>query len=100
MSNEPGCQCGQSHGACTTEFQYAVKLVCGVVVAPPPGSAPTPVAPGRYWTAINIHNPDKCHEARFRWKVAVAEPGKAGTVSKYRTLILGPDMALEIDCPQ
>src|SRR6185436_2967975 len=73
---------------------------CGVVVASPPGSAPTPVARGRYWTAINIHNPDKCHEARFRWKVAVAEPGKAGTVSKYRTLILGPDMALEIDCPQ
>lgn len=99
MSNEPGCQCGQSHGACTTEFQYAVKLVCGVVVAPA-GGAPTPVAPGRYWTAINIHNPDKCHEARFRWKVAVAEPGKAGPVSKYRTLILGPDMALEIDCPQ
>lgn len=100
MSNERGCQCGQSHGACTTEFQYAVKLVCGVVVAPT-GGAPTPVAPGRYWTAINIHNPDKCKEAHFRWKVAVAAPGKAGPVSAYqRTLILGPDMALEIDCPQ
>lgn len=101
MSNERGCQCGQAQGACTTEFQYAVKLVCGVVVPPPPGGAPTPVAPGRYWTAINIHNPDKCHDAHFRWKVAVAAPGKAGPVTAYqRTLILGPDMALEIDCPQ
>jgi hypothetical protein len=101
MSNERGCQCGETHGACTTEFQYAVKLVCGVVVPPPAGGAPTPVAPGRYWTAINIHNPDKCHEAHFRWKVAVAAPGKPGPVTAYqRPLILGPDMALEIDCPQ
>lgn len=97
--SERGCQCGQTHGACTTEFQYAVKLVCGVVA--PTGGTPTPVAPGRYWTAINIHNPDKCKEAHFRWKVAVAAPGKAGPVSAYqRTLTLRPDEALEIDCPQ
>jgi hypothetical protein len=99
MSNESSCHCGQAHGACTTEFQYAVKVVCGEVFASQ-DNVPTPVAPGRYWTAINIHNPNKCQTARFRWKVAVAgvEPG---IVSMYqRTPPLEPDRALEIDCPQ
>lgn len=100
MLSEGKCQCGQVHGACTTEFQYAVKVVCGRVTVTP-ASASTPVAPGQYWTAINIHNPDKCREAHLRWKVAVASPGRPGPVSAYsRTLVLGPDMALEIDCPQ
>jgi hypothetical protein len=97
-----GCQCGgQAHGACVTEFQYAVKLVCGEVVAATPGAAPTVVAPGRYWTAINIHNPDKCKDANFRWKVAVAYPGEQGQITPFRrTRPLGPDGAIEIDCPQ
>lgn len=100
MSNERTCQCGQAHGACTTAFQYAVKIVCGVVVATPGGASPV-VAPGQYWTATNIHNPDKCKAANIRWKVAVAEPGKAGIVTAYQTLRpLQPDMAIEIDCPQ
>ncbi len=100
MSNERSYQCGQVHGACTTEFQYAVKLVCGVVAATPAG-APTPVAPGRYWTATNIHNPDKCKDAHFHWKVAVALPGAQGPVSVYqRPQKLSPDAALEIDCAQ
>jgi hypothetical protein len=106
MSNECGCQCGQARGACATEFQYAVKLVCGEVVAP--GGVPTAVAPGHYWTAINIHNPDKCKDAHFRWKVAVAPaavmvppgPPEQGPVSPFqRPLTLHPDAALEIDCP-
>lgn len=102
MSNERSCQCGQSatHGACTTEFQYAVKLLCGEVV-PPQEGATTPVAPGRYYTNANIHNPDKCRDAHFRWKVAVANPDKPGPVSAYQELeVLHPDEALEIDCPQ
>lgn len=99
MSNEPGCQCGQSHGACETEFQYAVKVVCGEIVAQP--GVFTPVAPGNYWTAINIHNPAKCAAAHFRWKVAVANPGQPGPISAYqRTTTLDPDRAMEIDCPQ
>jgi hypothetical protein len=99
MSNQ-GCQCGQAHGACTTEFQYAVKIVCGIASSSAGGAQP-PVAPGAYRTAINIHNPDKCKNANFRWKVAVALPNQAGTVSSFqrpRTLL--PDAAMEIDCPQ
>jgi hypothetical protein len=94
------CQCGQAHGACATEFQYAVKLVCGVINATP--AAATPLAPGRYYTAINIHSPEKCDDINFRWKVAVANPlGTPPVVPVYqRPRVLGPDMAIEIDCQQ
>lgn len=59
-----------------------MKFVCGEIVASP-DNVPTPVAPGRYWTAINIHNPSKCKQANFRWKVAVANPGEPGPVTAY-----------------
>jgi hypothetical protein len=99
MSKESGCQCGQAHGACTTEFQYAVKIVCGEVVAQ--NGVATPVAPGRYWTAINIHNPAICQDAHFRWKVAIANPVEPGPISAFqRPITLQPDRAVEIDCPQ
>lgn len=99
MSKEQTCQCGQSHGACATEFQYAVKIVCGTMTLGQPPVV-TPVAPGRYWTAINIHNPTKCEEAHFRWKVVVNKPigGDPGVISEYqRTQTLGPDSGIEID---
>lgn len=100
MSNGRECQCGQVHRACDTEFQYAAKVVCGRVAAGPAGAA-TPVAPGQYWTAVNIHNPSKCQGARLRWKVAVGGQGVPGFISTYRNLReLGPDAALELDCRQ
>jgi hypothetical protein len=100
MSNEQGCQCGQAHGACTTEFQYAVKLVCGQVKASTEGQSFPPVAPGQYWTAINIHNPDKCKNAQLRVKVAFASQDLSGPVSQYyEPIVLTPDAAFEIDCP-
>lgn len=94
------CQCGQAPGACTTEFEYAAKLVCGNVAVSPAG-VPTPVAPGRYYTAINIHNPDKCRDAHFRWKVVVARPinqDAAPTPVFQRPRTLRPDEGVEIDC--
>lgn len=73
-------------------IQYAAKVVCGK-------STGDIVAPGVYFTAINVHNPSRI-TIRLRWKVAVAEPGaKAGPVSKFFDARLGPDEALEIDCP-
>jgi hypothetical protein len=99
MCDEKGCQCGQAHGACATEFQYAVKVVCGEAVAQ--NGVTTPVAPGRYWTAINVHNPDICKDAHLRWKVAIANPLKAGPISAFqRPITLHADEAVEIDCPQ
>ena len=54
-------------------YQYAVKCICG--------------RPGRE----GVH---------FRKKIAVALPSeKAGPVSRFFEARLGPDEALEIDCP-
>jgi hypothetical protein len=94
------CQCGEAHSPCPTEYQYAVKLVCGVVSIGPTGAAP--LAPGRYYTAINIHNPQKCDDAHFRWKVVVANPlNMQPAVPDYqRPRMLAPDYAVEIDCQQ
>jgi hypothetical protein len=102
MSNAQGCQCGQAHSACTMEFQYAVKLVGGQAnVATSPFPPFPPAAVGKYWTAINIHNPDKCKKAAFRVKIAVAGALKAGPVSvdNQGPYYLGPDEAFEIDSP-
>lgn len=101
MSNERDCQCGQAHRACTNEFQYAVKVVCGRMAVNQSAPVATPVAPGQYWTAVNIHNPSKCEGARFRWKVAVGRPGEPGPISAYQTpRVLEPDRAYEIDTRQ
>ena len=73
-------------------FQYAVKFVCGAS----PGQV---VAPGVYYTAINVHNPGE-KPVPFRKKFAIALPSeRAGRVTAYFEAKLGPDQALEIDCP-
>ncbi len=72
-------------------FQYAVKFVCGK-------SEGKIVAPGKYLTAINVHNPTE-KKIGFRKKFAIALPHeKPGPVSKFFKARLGPDQALEIDC--
>jgi len=99
MSSLQGCGCGKPRpSSCDTEFQYAVKIVCGI--ATDAGAAPSPVTPGRYFTAVNIHNPSKCDTVTFLWKVAIAGIEKAGPVSRFNRAQLGPDQALELDCPQ
>ncbi len=72
-------------------FEYAVKVICGKA----DGEI---LAPGRYWTAINVHNPATTG-VKFRKKVAIAFPGeKPGPVSEFFDAKLGPDEAFEIDC--
>ncbi|HHS83845.1 MAG TPA: hypothetical protein ENK38_02835 [Gammaproteobacteria bacterium] len=72
-------------------YQYAVKFVCGE-------SKGDVVAPGVYWTAINVHNPTYS-KIGFRKKIAIALPGeKPGCVTDFSVCRLGPDEALEIDC--
>ena len=76
----------------SARFQYAVKFVCGK-------SDAGIVAPGQYFTAINVHNPNE-RGIRFRKKFAVALPEEQpGPVSKFFNAKLGPDEAFEIDCP-
>jgi hypothetical protein len=71
-------------------YQYAVKVVCGK-------ADDDVVAPGEYWTAINVHNPTR-RPVRFRKKVATALPHEEpGPVSEFADAKLGPDEALEID---
>ncbi|HUC62637.1 MAG TPA: hypothetical protein VMF53_11850 [Alphaproteobacteria bacterium] len=101
------CGCGTPAYNCKTEFQYAVKVVCGVIAAAQPGTdaQPGPLAPGHYYTAVNIHNPAVCGCVTPRMKVAQALPWGAdkpmGTVTPYYSV--GPicaDQAIEIDNPQ
>jgi len=74
------------------EFQYATKFVCGVS----PGSI---VAPGSYFTAINVHNPS-VGTVTYKKKFTVAAPGKPGPIRWQPDQTLRSDEALEIDCPE
>jgi len=77
----------------TNLFEYAVKFVCGQ--ANPTNMI---VAPGHYFTAINVHNPGTSSNA-FRKRFVIALPNeKPGRVSPFVTTGLGPDQAFEIDC--
>jgi hypothetical protein len=107
MARAGDCGCSAPEGSCKTEFQYAVKVVCGVVTAAQPGTAatPGPVAPGHYYTAVNIHNPAVCGCVTPRVKMAPALPWGVdqpmGAVTPYYSV--GPlcaDQAIEIDNPQ
>jgi hypothetical protein len=80
------------HSQASGRFEYAVKFVCGKSVLPV-------VAPGAYYTAINVHNPNS-NAIAFRKKISIALPSeKAGRVTQFFEAKLGPDEALEIDCP-
>ena len=82
----------QSQFAERVTFQYAVKFVCGK-------SAGRVVAPGTYFTAINVHNPNE-KGVSFKKKFAIALPGeKPGPISRFFDAKLAPDEAFEIDCP-
>lgn len=71
-------------------FQYAVKFVCGK-------SDGTVVAPGEYWTAINVHNATSL-PVTFKKKIAIGFPSeRPGPVSKFFDAKLSPDEAFEID---
>lgn len=72
-------------------LEYAVKIVCGQAERPA-------VAPGTYFTAINIHNPGR-DTVGFRYKVATTLPNaEPGLISPFAEARLRPDQALEIDC--
>ena len=75
----------------TFNLEYAVKFVCGT----PRSHA---VAPGLYFTAINVHNPFP-DTVVLRKKVASTLPGEQpGRISPFWGSYLVPDQAMETDC--
>ncbi len=78
-------------------FQYAAKFVCGLVS---PSANPGIVAPGRYYTAINVHNPN-AQTVQFKKLFIIALPSEkqGGKISQTFSAALIPQEAWEIECP-
>src|SRR6266581_3042995 len=76
--------CRPAHAQDTLE--YAVKFVCGRSS----GGPGAPVAPGTYFTSINIHNPNR-DSLVFQFKIA-APP------FQFFPLVLRSDQALSVTC--
>ncbi|PYO40358.1 MAG: hypothetical protein DMD29_06390 [Gemmatimonadetes bacterium] len=75
----------------TIVVQYAAKLLCGV-------SNRAGVAPGRYFTAVNVHNPAR-DSVLFRYKFALTRPNvQPGPITPWTGAVLLRDQALEIEC--
>lgn len=80
-------------------FQYAAKYVCGSV-SPKLGTPGNGiVAPGAYFTSINVHNPGN-ERIEFQKKFVQAKPSEnpEGKISQLYSATLLPDGAFEIEC--
>jgi hypothetical protein len=81
-----------------TSYQYAVKTLCTLFGDIGFGDA---MAPGRYRTLLNIHNPT---EKKFEVARKFALAGKPGdalgsfSVAPYKAFTLGPDQAVAYNC--
>ena len=75
--------------------EYAVKVICGNMEL----ASDRPLATGRYFTIVNIHNP---HAARvyFRRKVAQAALRTPSPISLWEQYALEYDEALGVTCSQ
>jgi hypothetical protein len=92
---------GAARAQVNFKFEYAAKFVCGLAV-PSPGTVPgtLPVAPGYYYTAINVHNPSTTELNQIQKRFVIALPGEAvGRKSGFTHEDLRADDAMEIDCP-
>jgi hypothetical protein len=75
----------------TIVVQYAAKVMCGKSNRPG-------VAPGVYYTAINVHNPSR-DSVQFRYKFALTGPNmQPGPITPWIPSILRYDQAIEIEC--
>jgi len=88
-----------------TRDLFSVKFICGIKTPPPGITLPTAgtqnaVQPGRYSTAINLHNFSDNENVKIRVHGVIAKPGGGGEVSNPPVIITIPSMgALELDCP-
>jgi hypothetical protein len=93
------CDIGSVEVQTAQMFEYAVKFVCGRAVPIAP-IAPHPVAPGTYYTAINVHNPNSA-TINFIKKFARALPNQqAGVVTQFFPATLKADQAFEVECAE
>jgi hypothetical protein len=82
-----------SFGQWSFKYQYTVKFVCGTFTR-----TDGPVAPGTYYTAINVHS--SRDSALCRETISIALPGRRSgpVVSLPRGYYVGPGSSIEIDC--
>jgi len=74
--------------------QYAAKFVCGKA-----NPDLMNVAPGTYFTTINVHYPALTGAMKFQKKFALAEINEQpGKVSQWFGFALNADQAMQIDC--
>jgi len=81
------------------KFEYAAKFVCGLA-APPKAAGTLPVAPGYYYTAVNVHSPSTTELNQIEKRFVIALPAEnVGRKSGFTQEDLRADDAMEIDCP-
>jgi len=79
-----------------TSYQYAVKTLCTLI-----GDFGDAMAPGRYRTLINIHNPTEKKIEIARKFALAGQPGDpAGDISitPYKSVTLEADQAIAFNC--
>ena len=90
----------EGRGGASNAFRYAVKVAAGFATA---SLEPTQhiVAPGAYFTAINVSNPSNCKSVDFTWRLSMANRVGAppGATSSPRKETLRPGLSVEIDNP-
>lgn len=91
----PGLAAAQPPREPVAPLEYAVKIVCGrnPAVQPPPPQ----LAPGQYFTIVNIHNPNL--GAKLTWKASAALLDKPGPVTPFKPMFgLAYDESIDLDC--
>jgi len=80
-------------------LQYATKFICGVAPPVAPSTTNPVAARGRYFTAINVHNPARAAAATVYKKFTVGLPAEqVGAVTQYFEMTLGGDETMQVDC--
>lgn len=77
-------------------YVYSAKFLCVPLVGP----EGTALSPGRYQTAINVHNPST-QDVRFKKKAVIARnelDEKRGEITPLEDDVLADDEAISIDC--
>jgi hypothetical protein len=83
----------------TAPVQYAAKYVCGVAGAAAGAAGAGIVAPGAYYTSINVHNPNaQAVEFEKLFDIALPSEKQGGRISQPVRASLKPQEAFEIEC--